>query len=104
MKNKHIMVVHSSAAPVVEWDSDYGSVYIRFKRTKVARTLDREIPGQVFTVDLDKSDEVVGVEALFIKELEISSILKKASVKVPDVMVARAKIRRTPNCREEAFA
>lgn len=102
MKNKHHLIVQSSTAPVVEWDSASGAVYIRFKRTKVVRTLDREPPGHIVTVDIDRAGDVVGIEALFIDELEISKILKKASVQAPKVDFSRARFRPTPNHCEEA--
>jgi uncharacterized protein YuzE len=99
--NKHHLIVQSNSAPVVEWDSTSGAVYIRFKRTKVARTLDREAAGHIITVDIDRAGDVVGIEALFIEELEISKILKRASVRAPSIDFSRARFRSTPSHHEE---
>ena len=94
MKNRdlsHTIVVKSATPPSIEVDTDAAAVYIRFKRTKVARTIPRETPGMHVAVDLDRNGEVVGIEAVGVREVQIGRILKMAAVKAPNVDFAKAK-------------
>jgi len=105
--NKHILLVKSARPPVIEFDGESGSAYIRFKKTKVERTLEQCTAGPIITVDLDKSGEVVGVEAILWDEFEIANVLKIAGVRADAIDFSRAKFRTTPQHAhesEEAFA
>ena len=87
---------------MIEFDGSCGAVYIRFKRTKVEQTLEQCITGPIITVDLDKSGDVVGVEALVWDEFEIANILKIAKVRTEGVDFSRAKFRAVPKHAHEA--
>ena len=58
------LTVKSTRPPVVEFDGETGAVYVRFRRAKVARTLDRSTRALTLTVDVDTHGEVIGVEVL----------------------------------------
>jgi uncharacterized protein YuzE len=90
-KASHIIVVKSATAPSIEVDTEAGAVYVRFKRTKVFRTLARDVPNMHVAVDLDRSGEVVGVEAVGVREVQIARILKMAAVQAPNVDFANAR-------------
>ena len=91
--NKHILLVKSALPPVIEFDGESGSAYIRFKKTKVDRTLEQCTGGPIITVDLDKAGDVVGVEAILWDEFEIANILKIARVRADAIDFSRAKFR-----------
>lgn len=92
MKQIEMIRIESSADPIIEWDEQCGAVYIRFKprATKVVKTLDRSTRGQTITIDLDKNDEVIGIEAIPATEVRITNVLKIARVEAPQVDWSRA--------------
>ena len=105
--NKHILLVKSDRPPVIEFDGASGSAYIRFKKTKVDSTLEQCTSGPIITVDLDRSGDVVGIEAILWDEFEIANVLKIARVRADGIDFSRAKFRQTPKHlheAEEAFA
>lgn len=102
--NKHVLLVKSAQPPVVEFDGESGSAYIRFKKTKVERTLEQCTQGPIITVDLDKSGDVVGVEAILWDEFEIANILKIARVRADSIDFAHAKFRAPIRCARELEA
>ena len=72
-------------------DTEAAAVYVRFKRTKVVRTLARNVPRLHVAVDLDRNGEVVGVEAVGAREVQISRILRMAAVQAPNIDFANAR-------------
>jgi uncharacterized protein YuzE len=90
-KISHTIRVNSAMAPTVEVDTQAAAVYVRFKRAKVARTLARNVPNMHVAVDLDRNGEVVGVEAVGVREVQISRILKMAAVRAPNIDFANAR-------------
>lgn len=102
--SKHMLIVHSRTAPTVEIDAQAGAAYIRFKRAKVARTLDRSTRGLILTVDVDARDEVIGVEVIGCEEIVIEKLLAKARVQAPHVPFARTRLRPTAAMPEESLA
>ena len=94
MKNRkvsHSIVVNSATAPSIEVDTEAAAVYVGFKRAKVARTIPLEVPGMHIAVDLDRNGEVVGVEALGVREAQVGRILKLAAIKAPNIDFAQAR-------------
>jgi uncharacterized protein YuzE len=85
------MVVKSTTAPTIEVDTEAAAVYVRFKRTKVVRTLARDVPNMHVAIDIDRSGEVVGVEAVGVREVQIGRILRMAAVEAPNVDFANAR-------------
>jgi uncharacterized protein YuzE len=90
-KISHTIRVNSTIAPTVEVDTEAAAVYVRFKRTKVVRTIARNVPHMHVAVDLDRNGEVVGVEAVGIREVQIARILRLAAVQAPKVAFANAR-------------
>ena len=82
--------VNSPEAPVVEIDSRNRAAYIRFKRTKIVRTFSPGTSGVVIAVDLDRNNEVVGVELIGVREFSLTVLLRK----LPFIKV-KAPIERT---------
>jgi uncharacterized protein YuzE len=95
MKARHdVLLVESSTPPTVEVDFDAAAVYVRFRRSKVARTIVRPSGRCIVTVDLDKAGNVVGVEAIGETEVQIGRILRLASVEAPNVDFSRVRYTR----------
>jgi uncharacterized protein YuzE len=90
-KISHTIRVSSATAPTVEVDTEAAAVYVRFKRTKVVRTLARNVPHMHVAVDLDRNGEVVGVEAVRVREVQIARILKLAAPQAPNINFANAR-------------
>jgi len=100
----HLIIIKSEKPPTIELDASYGSVYIRFKNSKIVNTLERCVTGPIISVDIDRLGEVVGVESLFCDQFQIGQILKKAQVEAPRIDLARATFRRPSRVSEEAGA
>ncbi len=88
------MLIESSTPPTVEVDFDAAAVYVRFRRSKVAKTIVRPSGRCIITVDLDRAGNVVGVEAIGETEVQIGRILKQAAVKAPNVDFSRVRYTR----------
>lgn len=84
-------VVKLTASPQVEIDRECAGVYIRLKKSgKAARTVvQNEWPH--IAVDLDSRGEVLGVEALGVKEFTIAPLLRLAGVTVGPSVLNRAR-------------
>jgi hypothetical protein len=85
--------VSSATPPVVEIDGAAGSVYVRFKKTRVARTILSHCDHGVINLDVTDQNEVVGIEAVGFSELSIGTILAMAKVDAPKVDFSRLKMR-----------
>lgn len=83
-------VVRGTTPPTIEVDSCAAAVYIRFKKTPVAKTVDQDCESMHVAVDLDERGEVVGIEAVGIREFSLGMILKKAFVEAPKLDFSRA--------------
>jgi uncharacterized protein YuzE len=95
MKTRHdVFLIESSTPPTVEVDFDAAGVYVRFRRSKVARTIVRTAGRCIVTVDLDRAGNVVGVEAIGETEVQIGRILKHAAVEAPNVDFSRVRYTR----------
>lgn len=87
------LLVKGNRAPTVEFEPEAMAAYIRFKRAKVARTVDRSPRRFTLAVDLDGRGEVIGVEAVGCSEIVIEKLLARAKVKAPHVPLNRARLR-----------
>lgn len=61
----------------IEMDPTCHSVYIRFKTTKVERTIADMKPGPVMIIDLNAKGLVIGIELVGIREFSISAIRRR---------------------------
>ncbi len=84
-------VAKLSAAPQVEIDRECAGVYVRLKKSgKTVRTIvQNEWPH--IAVDLDARGEVLGVEALGVKEFTIAPLLRLAAVTFAPGVLSRAR-------------
>ena len=65
-----------SGPPRIEFDSSIAAWYLRFKDTKIEKTLEVEGGPVIATVDFDARGEVVGVELIGLKELSLQIVHK----------------------------
>ncbi len=88
---RHQFIVKDASPPTIEVDTEASAVYIRFKRTAVAKTVPQESEGMHIAVDLDAKGEVVGIEAIGFKQFSLEFLLKAACVKAPKLDFSRAQ-------------
>lgn len=86
-------IFRGSNAPIIEVDSVAASVYIRFKRGKIARTIPRKCRSMHIAIDVDQKGEVIGVEAVGVTEFSLGKILEQADVTAPNINLADARFR-----------
>ena len=94
--NQPSLTVNTRNSPVVEIDTEAGAAYVRFKRTKVVRTISREGRCPIIAVDLDAAGEVVGVELLGVKDFNLVALLRQSTIRAPHVNAARTRYVRAP--------
>ena len=58
--------------PTIEFDLTVGAWYIRFRNAKVAKTLSEDKPGYIAAIDLDASNQVVGLELIGVREFSLA--------------------------------
>lgn len=96
-----MILVKSPKPPTVEVDWDALAAYIRFRRAKVARTVQRPAEHCFVSVDFDRSGQVVGVEVVGETQIEIGKILEHAAVRAPNVDFSRVRYVRPQHLEEE---
>ena len=84
MSKFNSIVLPASATPTVEIDPSCHSVYIRFKKARVHKTISSEEQGKIMVVDLGSDNSVIGVELVGVKEFSISAIRHR----LPETMQA----------------
>ncbi|HXB02317.1 MAG TPA: DUF2283 domain-containing protein [Opitutaceae bacterium] len=90
-ETNHI-TVSSAVTPIIEVDHEAGAVYVRFKQGKVARTIVRPCTTMHIAVDLDAKGGLLGIEAVGMRQIVITQILKLAAVSAPKLNLADAQI------------
>ncbi len=105
-KEQHRLFVKSPRPPIIEIDTEFRAVYVRFRDRKVAKTFERCSDDMIVTIDVDKSGEVVGIEGVGFGEFTLSSLLKAANVRAENIDFSKAKFRATPRAvsRELEYA
>ncbi len=93
---RQMFVVHSKMAPVITVDSEVDAVYVYFKRCKVAKTVEIPSKTMILNVDLDARGEVVGIEAIGGRQLEVRKLLETAHVSAPGIDWSHARFRSAP--------
>ena len=88
---RHSLIVNSSAPPEIQVDTQAASVYIRFKKAVVARTVPLKFEHMHMAIDLDINGGVIGIESVGITEFSIEVLLKRADVKAPNIDFSRAR-------------
>jgi uncharacterized protein YuzE len=85
-----VLLVQTKSPPTVEIDTEAAAAYVRFKRTKVAKTLRHSSKWPIITIDLDSQGEVVGVEFVGVKKFNLNYLLSQTPIKAPSRSVAQA--------------
>jgi hypothetical protein len=75
-----VRIAAPSKPPRIEFDSSVNAWYIRFRNTKVVKTISEERPGSVRAVDLDASNQVVGLELIGAKEFSIKRLKDQSPI------------------------
>jgi hypothetical protein len=88
---RKLMLKASSKPPVIEFDHSVGAWYLRFRNAKIVKTISEDRPGFIAAIDLDKNNEVVGVELIGPMNFTISWLRKASPVDVSKVDFERAK-------------
>ncbi len=86
------ITVNSAVTPTIEVDNEVGAVYVRFKQGKVVRTIVRPCTTMHIAVDLDAKGGLLGIEAVGMRQIVITQILKLAAVSAPRLNLADAQI------------
>lgn len=90
------LIVDSPTPPVVEFDPEAMAAYVRFRKGKVARTIECPADKMHVAVDLNAKGEVLGIEAIGMTELIIEQLLKVAKVETPRIDYSAARFVATP--------
>jgi hypothetical protein len=64
--------------PTIEFDLNVGAWYIRFRNARIAKTISEDKPGYIAAVDLDASNQVVGLELIGVREFSLAWLRKVA--------------------------
>lgn len=92
---KHSFVIKTKQAPQIEFDSAARAFYVRFKRTKISRTVSQDAERSHIAIDLDDKGEVVGIEAIGVDNFSFEAVLKLARATAPNINFARAQFAPT---------
>jgi hypothetical protein len=77
--------------PTIEFDHGVGAWYVRFRQGKVAKTISEDKAGFVAAIDLDASNEVLGLELIGPREFSIKWLRKVLPIDVSNVDFEGAK-------------
>jgi hypothetical protein len=100
---KNVIVIKSTRPPVVEIDEQAWAVYVRFNKGTVAKTVELPSPQGLVTVDFDRTEKVLGVELIGVREFTISALLKRVPrIQVPNAVLAKARYISAAGARAEA--
>jgi len=102
---RHIQFKAPLRTPTIEFDLSVGAWYVRFKNTKVAKTLcDDDKPGVVAAIDLDSKNEVIGIELIGVRDFSIRQLRQISPVDTSGVDFERAKFVHASNRQHELDA
>lgn len=95
---KHTIQFKAPAKPpTIEFDLAVCAWYIRFRNTKVVKTISEDKPGVVAAIDLDANNDVVGLELLGVREFSIRALRKISPIDTSKVDFERAKFVHAAN-------
>jgi uncharacterized protein YuzE len=84
------------APTVIEIDPSCHSVYIRFKTTKVYRTVSDSKRGPVTAIDLDAKGQVIGIELVGVANFSATAIRRQLPARFKNLDLDRAEFMPTP--------
>ena|SRR5579872_7191016 len=85
------LIVPTRGTPTIEIDHAAHSVYVRFKRAKVHKTLSDNRPHEILAIDVDSNGEIIGIELVGITDLTINQIRGRLPEKLRDIDFDRAR-------------
>jgi len=83
---RHGFSVTAKTPPSIEFDPYVGAVYVRFKKTRVVKTIPQPAEHCHIAIDLDSEGEVVGIEGIGFTSFTIQKLLKMSKVTIPEGM------------------
>ncbi len=101
MHDRHLEFEVPTNPPRIEFDQKVRGWYLRFRKTKVAKTISEERPGVVWAIDLDSNNRVVGLELIGVEEFTIEKLRTISPIDTSKIDFDRAVFipaatRRTP--------
>ena len=90
---KNVILIKSTQPPVVEIDEEAWAVYVRFNKGTVAKTVELPSLQGMVTVDFDRSEKVLGIELIGVREFTITALLKRVPrIQLPNAgLLAKAR-------------
>jgi uncharacterized protein YuzE len=89
---------------VIEIDPSCRSAYVRFRKTKVHRTVSDSKRGPVMAIDLDARGQVVGIELVGVANFSVKAIRRQLPERFKKLDLDQAEFMPTPACRVEPIA
>ena len=87
----------ASGTPRIEFDLSVRAWYVRFKTTKVTKTISEDKGGVIAAIDLDANNHVVGVELLGVREFSLQVLKKVSAVDTSEIDFAKARFVHASN-------
>ncbi len=94
----------NDAPTVIEIDPTCHAVYLRFRKTKIHRTISDSKRGSVMAIDLDVKGRVIGIELVGIANFSVNSIRRRLPERFKDLDLDGAEFMPTPACRVDPIA
>jgi hypothetical protein len=89
---------------VIEIDPSCHAVYVRFRKTRVHRTVSDSKRGSIMAIDLDVKGRVVGIELVGIANFSVNAIRRRLPERFKDLDLDRAEFMPARACRVEPIA
>jgi uncharacterized protein YuzE len=86
---------------VIEIDPSCHSVYVRFKTTKIHRTISEPKPGAMMAIDLDARGKVIGIELIGVANFSIAAILRRLPPQFRNLNLERTGFMPANACRSQ---
>jgi len=88
---RHFFHIKGLTPPSVEIDTQAAAVYVRFRKGPVAKTISHGGENMQITIDLNTNGDVVGIEAVGVKQFNIEVIMQEAGVQASKGLMAKAR-------------
>jgi uncharacterized protein YuzE len=86
---------------VIEIDPSCHSVYVRFKRAKIHRTISESKPGAMMAIDLDARGKVIGIELIGVANISVSGILRRLPPQFRNMNLDHTRFMPANECRPQ---
>jgi uncharacterized protein YuzE len=102
MKHVNKIMAKVSGAPRIEFDPSVAAWYVRFKNTKVHKTLEESSGPIIVTIDIDANNDVVGIELIGVKEFSLELFRNLTQIDASRIDLNQARFVTTQ--RKQAIA